>query len=120
MPASIELCHAIPVRPALDLLKAITFYEQQLGFPKKFLDDDYVGIARGSVEVHLWLCKDPHIPENTSCRINGKNIDELYKEYRQANVIHPNGKLVVQPWELKEFVVLDLNGNAIYSVETVL
>ena len=72
--------------------------------------EDYVGILRGSVEVHLWLCKNPQIPENTSCRINVKHIDELYEEYQRANVIHPNGKLVVKPWELKEFAILDLNG----------
>ena len=120
MPTTIEFCHAIPVMPALDLPKAIAFYEQQLGFTKKFVYDDYVGISRGSVEVHLWLCNDPQIPKNTSCRINVKNIDELYEEYWRANVIHPNGKLVVKPWGLKEFVILDLNGNAIHFAETVL
>lgn len=120
MLTSIEFCHAIPVMPALDLLKAIAFYEQHLGFTRKFVYDDYVGISRGSVELHLWLCNDPQIPENTSCRINVKNIDELYEEYWRANVIHPNGELVVKPWGLKEFVILDLNGNAIHFAETVL
>ena len=76
--------------------KSNCFYEQQLGFTKKFVYEDYVGILRGSVEVHLWLCKSPQIPENTSCRINVKNIDELYEEYQRANVVHPNGKLVVK------------------------
>lgn len=60
MPTSIEFCHAIPVMPALDLPKTIVFYEQQLGFTRKSVYDDYVGISRGSVEVHLLIVYQFH------------------------------------------------------------
>ena len=93
------------------------FYEQQLGFTKKFEFNDYAGLTRSSIEIHLWLCENPKIPENTSCRINVSNIEELYEEYQRANVIHPNGKLEQKSWGLKEFVILDLNRNAIHFAE---
>lgn len=56
MPANIVFCNAIPVLPALDIAKTIAFYEQRLGFTMKFLFDDYAGLSRDGVEVHLWLC----------------------------------------------------------------
>lgn len=119
MSASSVFCSAIPVLPALDISSSVTFYEQQLGFARTFKFDDYAGLIRGSVEIHLWLCGNPKIPENTSCRINVSNIEQLYEEYQQANVIHPNGRLEHKPWGLKEFVILDLFGNAIHLTELV-
>lgn len=119
MSASSVFCSAIPVLPALDISRSVTFYEQQLGFAKKFEFDDYAGLTRGGVEIHLWLCGDPRIPENTSCRINVSNIEQLYEEYQRANVIHANGRLEYKSWGLKEFVILDLNGNAIHLTEPV-
>ena len=119
MTASSVFCHVIPVLPALDISKSITFYEQQLGFTKRFEFDDYAGLSRDAIEVHLWLCEDSYISKNTSCRINVKNIEELYVEYQRVGVIHPHGKLEQKPWGLKEFVILDLNGNAIHFAESI-
>lgn len=119
MTASSVFYNAIPVLPALDISKSIIFYEQRLGFTKRFEFDDYAGLTRDAIEVHLWLCEDSHIPKSTSCRINVKNIEELYAEYQRVDVIHPNSKLELKPWGLKEFVVLDLNGNAIHFAEPV-
>ena len=36
-----------------------------------------------------------------------------------AFLIHPNGKLSRQPWGFKEFVALDLHGNALRFAEDV-
>ena len=41
------------------------------------------------------------------------DVDALYAEFQEANVIHPNGPLEVKSWGMKEFVVLDLDGNAL-------
>lgn len=117
MPANSVFYNVIPVMPALNISRSIIFYEQQLGFAKKFEFNDYAGLTRGGIEIHLWLCENPKIPENTSCRINVSNIEELYQEYQQVNVIHPNGKLEQKPWGLKEFIILEVNGNAIHFAE---
>lgn len=117
MPSNSVFYNAILVMPALNISKSTVFYEQLLGFTKKFEFDDYAGLIRDGIEIHLWLCENRKIPENTSCRINVSNIEELYEEYQRVNIIHPNGKLEQKPWGLKEFVILDLNGNAIHFAE---
>ena len=37
----------------------------------------------------------------------------VYDEMREAGVVHPNGALCEQPWGMKEFSVLDSDGNLI-------
>lgn len=81
MTASSVFCNAIPVLAALDISKSIMFYEQRLGFTKKFEFDNYAGVTRDAIEVHLWLCEDSHIPKNTSCRIDVKNIELIWVLY---------------------------------------
>ena len=104
---------AIPKQAAGDIPKAVEFYERKLGFARMFVLDDYAGVARGPVEIHLWRCADKHIAENTACRVNVEGIEALYEEYRPRGVIHPNGALATKPWGLNEFTVLDLDGNGI-------
>lgn len=112
-----EFLSAVPVLPALDINEAITFYEQRLGFTTDFKYDDYAGLSRDRIQIHLWLCADRHIAENSSCRVNVRHIENLYEEYQAQQVIHPNSSLVTKPWGFKEFIVLDLNGNAITFAE---
>lgn len=75
--------------------------------------EDYAGVIRDSVEIHLWRCPDKYIAENTACRINVAGIEALYDEYQPKGVVHPNGRLDTKPWRIKEFTVLDLDGNGI-------
>jgi catechol 2,3-dioxygenase-like lactoylglutathione lyase family enzyme len=112
-----EFLSAVPVLPALDINQAIAFYEQRLGFTTEFQYDDYAGLSRGKIQIHLWLCDDRYIAENSSCRVNVRQIETLYEQYQLQHVIHPNGSLVTKPWGIKEFTVLDLNGNAITLAE---
>lgn len=65
-----EFLIAVPVLPALDINQAIAFYEQRLGFTTLFKYDDYAGLSRGGIQIHLWLCDDRHIAENSGCRVN--------------------------------------------------
>ena len=108
---------AVPKQAALNIRKAVEFYEQNLGFSKRFEMDDYAAVGRGSVEIHLWQCDDKYIAENTACRINVEGIDVLYQEYEVKGIVHPHGKLVTTPWGTKEFTVLDLDGNGITFCE---
>ena len=38
---------AVPVLAALDIEKAVLFYEQRLGFTARFQMPDYAGVTRG-------------------------------------------------------------------------
>src|SRR5712691_6121837 len=90
--------NAVPKQAAHDIFKAVEFYEQKLGFARTFVLDDYAGVARGPVEIHLWRCDDRYIAQNTACRVNVEGIEALYEEYRLSGVIHPNGALAMKPW----------------------
>ena len=46
--------NAVPKQAAHDISKAVEFYEQKLGFARTFVLDDYAGVTRGPVEIHLW------------------------------------------------------------------
>ena len=69
--------------------------------------------------MHLWPCKDPEIPKASGCYINVKEIDKLYAQYEPLGVIHPEGKLEEKPWRMKQFSILDNNGNIIHFGERV-
>jgi uncharacterized protein with ACT and thioredoxin-like domain len=92
----------------------VDFYKTKLGFNKVgYLDDNYAVIARDNFVVHFWKCNDKIYPENTSCYVDVEDIDTLYEELKDFDVIHPNGKLENKPWEMREFAILDLDGNMI-------
>lgn len=111
---------AVPMLPAIDLEKAIAFYEEKLGFRKDFQwgdPIDYAGVIRDRIELHLFQCDDRELPHHTSFRINVSGIEGLFQEYQSKNVIHPNDPLSVKPWGFKEFSILDLNGICIAFCE---
>ncbi|MBW4472003.1 MAG: VOC family protein [Stenomitos rutilans HA7619-LM2] len=117
MNAATKFLSTVPMLPAVDIAATIDFYQQKLGFTTDFQSDDYAGLHRGSVQIHLWLSSDRQLAENTSCRINVSGIDALYDEYQTQNLIHPNGALATKHWGLREFAVLDLNGNCLTFAE---
>jgi hypothetical protein len=69
------------------------------------------------VQLHLWPCKDSEIPKNTGCYVNVTEIDKLYVKYELLGILHPNGKLEERPWQMKQFSILDNNGNIIHFGE---
>ena len=109
-----HLQRAEPVLASLDILKTVDFYNAYLGFTKVgWKDEHYAILHRDQVTLHFWKCDDKIYPEHTSCYIIVKDIDGLYIELQPKGVIHPNGPLKDQPWGMREFAVLDLDGNCI-------
>jgi hypothetical protein len=43
----------------------------------------------------------------------------LYNELEPLGVVHPNGKLQEMPWKMKQFSILDNNGNIIHFGEEI-
>lgn len=109
-----HLLRGIPVLASLDIKKTVAFYKSKLGFNRVgYLDDNYAVIARDKFVVHFWKCNDKIHPENTSCYVDVENIDKLYEELKLFNVIHPNGHLEDKPYGMREFSILDNDGNLI-------
>ena len=109
-----HLLRGIPVLASLDIKKTVEFYKTKLGFNRVgYLDDNYAIIARDNFVVHFWKCNDKIHPENTSCYVDVEHIDDLYKELQAHDVIHPNGILEDKLYGMREFAILDNDGNMI-------
>ncbi len=107
------LDRAIPVLASIDLEATQRFYAERLGFDPVATYPDYAVSARDGVQIHFWLTDDRRFAENTSCRVDVTGIDALYAELSASGVVHPNGELTDQPWGIREFAVLDEDGNLI-------
>jgi catechol 2,3-dioxygenase-like lactoylglutathione lyase family enzyme len=105
-----RLIAAIPKLASLDIERSLAFM-QKLGFTRHGNHPDYGIAERDGVQVHFWLCDDPRIPNETGCRMEVEGIDTLFQAYSALGVIHPNGSLADQPWGVREFSILDPDGN---------
>ncbi len=110
---SSQLLKSNPVLASLDIPRTVAFYVEQLGFQSAFCDEGYGIVQRDTVSIHFWKCDDPIFPQNTSCYIFVADIDALYAELQPKGVVHPNGPLEDKPWGVREFSILDLDGNLI-------
>ena len=109
-----HLQRAIPVLASLNIHKTVQFYKQKMDFDKiGSKDEDYAVISRNKVEIHFWKCNDKIHPENTSCHVHVLDVDTLYTKMKNAGVFHSNGPLKIQPWGVREFAILDEDGNMI-------
>ena len=112
-----NLNKAIPVLPATDLPATLAFFRDRLGFATRFTYDDYAGVARDDVDLHLFRCTEPKIAEWTSCRVQVTGIDALYAEIQAQGAVHPNGALAEKPWGFREFTALLPDGAIIVFAE---
>ena len=111
---------AAPVLASLDIERTVSFYCARLGFTRVYVESGVWGIvSRNEVQIHFWSCSEPHIAENTSCRVYVTGIDELFTELNAQGVVHPNAPLQDRPWGSREFGVLDGDGNLITFAERV-
>jgi catechol 2,3-dioxygenase-like lactoylglutathione lyase family enzyme len=104
---------ATPILASLNAEETIEFYTEKLGFTFISNWDGYVIFSRDDISIHLWPTNIPELPKNTGCYIYVSEVDKLYAEYSALELVHPNGKLEIKPWKMKQFSVLDNNGNLI-------
>jgi len=118
---------AIPVLPVSDIERAASFYGERFGFEIGHTDSGYAVMIRDKIEIHLWCANDEtwkgrdgppvisgaesFLAGTASARVFTTEIDTLFAEMRDKDVIHPNGPLQDKPYGLREFAVLDLDGN---------
>lgn len=115
-PRSTRLDSAVPKLASQNIEHSLAFYAR-LGFSKVSNYPDYGIVQRDGVQIHFWLCADPRIARATGCRINVEGIEALYSRYSAEDVIHPNDPMSTKPWGLREFSILDADGNLVTFAE---
>lgn len=106
-----------PILASLNEAQTISFYTEKLGFTFSASNNGYLIFERDGIYVHLFPCNDPAECKNMGCYIYVSDIETLYKEYQVLGLIHPNGPLKLMPWGLRQFAVVDNNGNIIYFAD---
>lgn len=112
---TVEFQDVQPIIGARDLEASIKFYVNQLGFTLAFRDGstptNYVGLQRGSVELHMQF-QHEHEMSTLRLRIRVEDPDVLCREYQTKGVLVAAG-LENKPWGTREFAVLDPDGNTL-------
>lgn len=106
-----------PILASLNEGKTIAFYTEKLGFTLHENNNGYLIFTRDGVNVHLFNCNDAQACRNMGCYLYVTEIEQLYQEYQQLGLIHPNGNLKMMPWGLRQFAVVDNNGNIFYFAD---
>jgi catechol 2,3-dioxygenase-like lactoylglutathione lyase family enzyme len=132
----VKLTQTIPAMPVRNMVAAVAFYRDRLGFETLHHDGGFAVMCRDQAVVHLWESSDEawrerldadrpvssgaesFIAGTASFRINvdsAEGVDELYEELRHANVLHPVSRDGVDDTDFgtHEFSALDLDGNLI-------
>ena len=111
------LKYAIPILVSLNKEETIKFYTEKLGFTFHSNWDGYLIFSRDGVNIHHAPCNNIEVAKNTGCYVNVTEVDALYEEYKQHDIIHPEGHLQTMPWEMKQFSIVDNNGCLIHFGE---
>ena len=105
-----------PILGTRDLLRAIGFYTQKLGFKVAFGDDGdpegYVGFRRDAVELHMQF-QFEHEMGTIRLRFLVTDPDALFDEYRERGVECTSDGIRNTPWGTREFALYDLDRNAL-------
>lgn len=110
---------AVPILASLNADETIAFYTQKLGFTFHSDWEGYLIFSRDDIQIHLWPTSDEEVPKNTGCYVNVTNVDQLYEAFLPLGIVHPNGQLEDKPWEMRQFSILDNNGNIIHFGEDI-
>jgi uncharacterized glyoxalase superfamily protein PhnB len=113
-PLNYRLKSITPVIYVHNLIEAISFYEEKLGFMKTPLDEKPLNKFMYRDEAELILCSTNSIDKSTGYYYMGcSNIDALYAEYQSRNVNFLM-QLTNTEWEGKGFKVKDISGNTLH------
>lgn len=124
MPTNGYLHQIHPVLPVQDVVVALDFYVNRLGFKIGFADDSkqptYAGVLRDGIEIHLQRhdAEEWEVAvDRPMLRIVTQNIDALYSEYAEKDIFHPYTLLRETAWGTREFALYDpfKNGLTFYS-----
>ena len=105
----------IPTLPSRSLPATIAFY-RRLGFNGTLIGDGYAILTRGPIELHFF----PHPDLNpqacySGCYVRLQDVDALHADLAAANLpaqgIPRLERVEDKPWGMREFALLDADGN---------
>src|SRR5262245_2558782 len=108
-----------PCLPARDVEKALRFYVDRLGFQHSFgkASDNYVGVRRDGVELHLWWQSEEDFQAGTAgqcmLRFVVDDPDALFAELEPKGVLKEGSCVADKPWATREFAFFDPDGNGL-------
>ena len=107
---------AIPILPSRSLNNTLAFY-RRLGFDGRVHSHgDYAILVRDTVELHFFTHTDLCPAESAAmCYIRVSNVENIYQAFTSAQ-LPPKGvprmsTLEDKPWGLREFAIVDADGN---------
>lgn len=107
----------IPTLPGRSLPATMAFY-QRLGFHGELIGDGYAILTRGPIELHFF----PHPDLNpadcySGCYVRLLDVDALHAELAAAQLpLHGIPRLervADKPWGMREFALVDIDGNLV-------
>lgn len=112
MPAS-DL--AIPILPSRSFAATLDFYGR-LGFAGEIKSADYAILRRGAVELHFFAHPSLHpASSHAGCYIRVTDVDAWHRSFQSAALpalgIPRMEPVEDKPWGLREFALLDEDGN---------
>ncbi|MFN0033006.1 MAG: VOC family protein [Flavobacteriales bacterium] len=115
--ASANYSHCIPFLPVKNLEETISFYRDMLGFTDEWYwgtPATDAGICRDGLGLLFMLNREYcEIINNEKQRfvicIFVSNVDEIYREVKAKGVTVVT-ELKTEPWNVREFAILDCNG----------
>lgn len=133
-----KMIKSIPALPVQNIKQSIEFYTTKLRFSVPHHDEGFAIIVRDEVEIHLWLASDEKwkikgaalatrpidsgaesfLAGTASCRIEVQDVDLLFEEYKDKDVIYnPDTVVETKPWGTREFPALDHHRNLLTFYE---
>lgn len=106
---------AIPILPSRSLAATLAFYAR-LGFEGEIVGEGYAILTRGDVELHFFA-HPALVPADSwaGCYVRVADVAPLYRDFQAAQLpargIPRMDVLADKPWGLREFAVVDEDGN---------
>jgi catechol 2,3-dioxygenase-like lactoylglutathione lyase family enzyme len=108
---------AIPTLPCRSVSATVAFYKR-LGFEggAHEFNSAYAILRRGAVELHFFTHEDL-VPSDSSagCYIRVLDVEEIFRSFSSSQLprtgIPRMDALEDKPWGLREFAIVDLDGN---------
>jgi catechol 2,3-dioxygenase-like lactoylglutathione lyase family enzyme len=108
---------AIPILPSRSLPSTLAFYER-LGFDGEILGegDAYAILTRGDIELHFFLHTELVPAESyAGCYVRVADVEPLYNAFLAAGLpmrgIPRMVAIESKPWGMREFAMIDEDGN---------
>jgi catechol 2,3-dioxygenase-like lactoylglutathione lyase family enzyme len=114
---------AIPTLPSRSLNDTLTFF-RRLGFAGKIHSHgDYAILTRGTAELHFFTHRELRPAESAAgCYLRVADVESIYRAFASAGLprqgIPRQDALETKPWGLREFAIVDPDGNLIRIGQT--